>query len=93
MARHQVKLGLMNVFEWHGPGYYYATREQAVGRLVAILLDRLYLIAVDTDNLVEVRYGETGELYGITKHSRPIDLRDIAARLIEAEERDRGEPE
>ena len=83
----------MNTFEWHGPGYYFATREESVGNLVAILLDHLHSIAVDTDNMVEVRYGEKGERYGISKHSRPEDLRDIAARLLEAEERDRGEPE
>ena len=79
----------MNTFEWHGPGYQYASREQAVGDLVATVLDHLHAIAYETDNMVEVRYGESGKRYGISKRSRPEDLRDLAARLLEAEEQDR----
>lgn len=79
----------MNTFEWHGPGYNLLTREESIGDLAATVLDHLHAIACQTDNLVEVRYGESGKRYGISKHSKPEDLRDIAAKLIEAEESDR----
>lgn len=79
----------MNTFEWNGPGYRTVSREVAVEDLVAMVLNHLFEIACGTDNMVEVRYGEKGELYGITKRSRPEDLRGIAAELLEAEERGR----
>ena len=89
VGRCEVKLGLMNTFEWNGPGYRTVSREVAVEDLVAMVLNHLFEIACGTDNMVEVRYGEKGELYGITKRSRPEDLRGIAAELLEAEERGR----
>ena len=61
--------------------------------LVATLLDHLFAIAYATDNLVAVRYGESGEEFNLSKHSRPKDLQDVAAKLLDAEEQGRGEPE
>jgi hypothetical protein len=60
------------------------------------------VIEAEAENVIEaaelgldaaVRYGESGEEFNLSKHSRPKDLQDVAAKLLDAEEQGRGEPE